>query len=102
MKGYNGNQLFDNGIEEESGELTEFSLEAVVRSAAQRMIAGALEAEVTEFLQGRHNQKSILGEGFRGYRNGYHRERRVTTAVGALTVRQPRVYRTFRKKRERV
>ncbi len=62
-----------------------------MRWAAQRMIQGALEAEVTEFLQRVPNQKSKEAEGFRGYRNGYHKERKVTSAVGALTVRQPRV-----------
>lgn len=91
MKGYNEERIFDKEISKENGELTEFSLEAVVRSAAQRMVQGALEAEVTEFLARLPNQKASGAEGFRGYRNGYHKERRVTTAVGALTVRQPRV-----------
>lgn len=91
MRGYNENRFFDKEIGEENGALGEFSLEAVVRSAAQRMIQGALEAEVTEFLRRLPNQKSETAEGFRGYRNGYHQERKVTTAVGALTVRQPRV-----------
>lgn len=84
---YRERLIFENG-EERSGE---FSLEAVVRSAAQRMIQGALEAEVTEFLQRLPGEKSERAEGFRGYRNGHHEERRITTAVGALTVRQPRV-----------
>lgn len=84
---YAGNGIFENG-EEGGGE---FSLEAVVRTAAQRMIQGALEAEVTEFLGRLPGEKSERAEGFRGYRNGYHAERRITTAVGALTVRQPRI-----------
>lgn len=101
MKGYNGEGIFDKGIGDknaggirghhQNGELTEFSLEAVVRSAAERMIQGALEAEVTEFLGRPPGEKSERGDGFRGYRNGYHKERQVTTAVGGLTVRQPRV-----------
>lgn len=90
MKGYNEDGFFDNGIDEES-EGGAFSLEAVVRSAAQRMLAGALDAETTEFLQRLRGQKSSEAEGFRGYRNGYHRKRKVTTAVGTLTVRQPRI-----------
>lgn len=84
---YNGIGIFENGDKGSGG----FSLEAVVRSAAQRMIQGALEMEVTEFLQRLPGEKSEAAEGFRGYRNGHHRERRITTAVGALTVRQPRV-----------
>lgn len=91
MKGYNEERIFDKENGEQNGELTEFSLEAVVRSAAQRMIQGALEAEVTEFLGRLPGEKSERAEGFRGYRNGYHKERLVTTAVGGLTVRQPRV-----------
>jgi transposase-like protein len=91
MKGYDENGFFDKENGEESAGLTEFSLEAVVRSAAQRMIQGALEAEVTEFLQRLPGQRSSDAEGFRGYRNGYHKARNVTTAVGAIAVRQPRV-----------
>lgn len=84
---YDGNGIFEN-VE---GAVGGFSLEDVVRSAAQRMIQGALEAEVTEFLGRLPGVKSEAAEGFRGYRNGSHAERRITTAVGALTVRQPRV-----------
>jgi transposase-like protein len=91
MKVYSDNWFFDKEILEESENGGEFSLEAVVRTAAQRMIQGALEAEVTEFLQRLPFQKSTEGEGFRGYRNGHHPERKITTAAGALTVRQPRV-----------
>lgn len=91
MEGYNGKEFFDKEIREEEGSVTGFSLEAVVRSAAQVMIQAAMDAEVTEFLQRLPGQKSTEAEGFRGYRNGYHRERVVTTAVGPLAVRQPRV-----------
>lgn len=84
---YDGNGIFENA---ETGG-GEYSLEAVVRSAAQRMIQGALEAEVTEFLGRLPGEKSEAAEGFRGYRNGHHKERKISTAVGALAVRQPRV-----------
>lgn len=86
-EGYDGIGIFEN-VEVAGGG---FSLENVVRSAAQRMIQGALEAEVAEFLQRMPGEKSEGAEGFRGYRNGYHKKRRITTAVGALTVKQPRV-----------
>ncbi len=91
MKGYDENGFFDKEIGEESAALTEFSLEAVVRSVAQRMIQGALEAEVTELLQRLPGQRSSDAEEFRGYRNGYNKARNVTTAVGAIAIRQPRV-----------
>jgi transposase-like protein len=88
-KEYNKNLFFDNEISQEN-EHTPFSLEAMVRSAAQRMIQGALELEVEEFLQrGRYDKTTA--ENFRGYRNGYHQEREVATAVGGLVVKVPRV-----------
>lgn len=91
MRGYDEKRFFDKENRGENGAQAEFSLEAVVRSAAQRMIQGALEAEVTEFLQRLPGEKSGKAEGFRGYRNGHHKERWITTAVGALSIRQPRV-----------
>ena len=84
---YRERLIFENGEAASEG----FSLESVVRSAAQRMIQGALEAEVTEFLQRLPGEKSERAEGFRGYRNGHHKERKLTTAVGGLVIRQPRV-----------
>ncbi len=88
-KEYNKNLFFDNEISQEN-ENTPFSLEAMVRKAAQRMIQGALELEVEEFLQrGRYDKTKA--ENFRGYRNGYHQEREVATAVGGLVVQVPRV-----------
>lgn len=90
MKEYNETSIFDNEIEQENENLSPFSLEAMVRSAAQRMIQAALEAEVTEFLERLPGEKTRPGE-FRGYRNGYHRERVVSTAAGALQVKVPRV-----------
>jgi putative transposase len=89
-KEYNETRIFDNENATESENLSPFSLEAIVRSAAQRMIQAALEAEVTEFLQRLPGEKSPPEE-FHGYRNGHHRERTVSTAVGALRVKVPRV-----------
>lgn len=89
-KEYNETRIFDNEMGASDENMSPFSLEAVVRSAAQRMIQAALEAEVTEFLERLPGEKS-LPEEFRGYRNGHHRERTVSTAVGALRVRVPRV-----------
>ena len=47
-----------------------FSLADVVRSAAQRMIQGALEAEVTEFWGRMPGENSEAAEGFRGIGTG--------------------------------
>ncbi len=65
-KEYNENVLFDNELIERAEGLSAFSLEAMVRSAAQRMIQAALEAEVSEFLQRLQFEK--VAENFRGYR----------------------------------
>ena len=63
-------------------------LEALVRERARRMLAAALEAEVTAFLgRGRYER----GVPFRGYRNGFHAPREMTVGVGAVAVRVPRV-----------
>lgn len=90
-KGYNENLIFDNEIGVASENMSPFSLEAMVRNAAQRMIQAALEAEVTEFLERLPGEKVRPGEVPRGYRNGHHKERVVSSAVGGLTVKVPRV-----------
>jgi transposase-like protein len=90
QKEYNETKFFDNEVVEETANLSPFSLEVMVRSAAQRMIQAALEMEVEEFLQRSKHEKVVVGE-FRGYRNGHHRQRRVSTAVGALQIKVPRV-----------
>lgn len=54
------------------------------------MIQAALEAEVEEFLQRAKYDKTSADE-FRGYRNGHHLERTVSTTVGGLKVQVPRV-----------
>ena len=90
-KEYNETLIFDNEIGTSSENISPFSLEAMVRNAAQRMIQAALEAEVTEFLERLPREKVRPGQEARGYRNGYHQERVVSSAVGGLTVRVPRV-----------
>ncbi len=66
-------------------------LEAIARRAAQTMIQAALEREVEEYL-GRHRYvRSGETEEFRGYRNGYSKERSLTLGSGQIEVRQPRV-----------
>ena len=86
-----GDLIFDN-LEGrlKTDELSSFSMEAYIRNAAQRMIQAALEAEVWEFLERPRYVKTVKDE-FRGYRNGHHVERTVSTTVGGLKVRVPRV-----------
>lgn len=59
------------------------------REGARKMLAAALEAEVTEFL-GRRRYERTEGEHV-GYRNGYHRPREITIGLGSVEVRVPRV-----------
>lgn len=88
---YNETQIFNNSDLVENAGGSGFSLEDYIRSAAQRMIQAALELEVEEFLQRARYDKSSATEEFRGYRNGHHKERVVSTAVGGLEVKVPRV-----------
>ena len=64
------------------------TLEEMVREGARRMLAAALEEEVSTFL-GRDRYER--GEEFRGYRNGYHPSRELTVGVLAVEVKAPRV-----------
>lgn len=84
------NLFFDNDIYENEANLPQFNLERLARSAAQQMIQAALEAEVSEFLE-RGKYAKTNPEDFRGYRNGHHKERTISTSFGSLEVKVPRV-----------
>ena len=65
-------------------------LDEIVRDGARQMLAAALQAEVAAFVDAHRGE--VDGQGRRlVVRNGYHRSREVTTAAGAVMVRQPRV-----------
>jgi transposase-like protein len=74
-------------------------LDEVARAGALAMLKEVLEAEVEEFL-GRKRYERVSPDsgaaerGFRGYRNGYGKERRVTVGSGTLPIRAPRVRET--------
>jgi transposase-like protein len=56
------------------------------------MLQEVLEGEVEEFLgRKRYERSNGGGEQFRGYRNGFGQERRVTVGSGTLPIRAPRV-----------
>lgn len=65
-------------------------LDQIVREGARKMLAAALQAEVTAYVEqfadevDEHGHRLVV-------RNGYHAEREVTTAAGAVAVRAPRV-----------
>jgi len=66
-------------------------LEAIVRRGARMMLEQALEQEVAEYLERSRNQRAGSEEEFRGYRNGYSKERNLTVGSGTIKVKVPRV-----------
>ena len=65
-------------------------LDAIVRDGARQMLAAALAAEVAAYIEAHSGEVDVKGHRL-VVRNGYHAEREVTTAAGAVTVRAPRV-----------
>ena len=68
------------------------TLDVLAREGAQRMLIGALEQEVEEFL-GRARSARAEGER-RGYRNGAGQPRKIALGCGTVEVRAPRVRET--------
>jgi len=65
-------------------------LDEIVRDGARQMLAAALLAEVAAHVEALRGE--IDADGHRlVVRNGFHQPREVTTAAGAVQVRQPRV-----------
>jgi len=65
-------------------------LDEIVRDGARQMLAAALQAEVAAYIE--QHADDVDENGHRlVVRNGYHDERQVATAAGAVRVRQPRV-----------
>jgi histone H3/H4 len=87
---YNDNLFFDNDLYESEANLPQFNLERLARHAAQQVIQHAVEMELSEFLE-REKYAKTAAENFRGYRNGHHKQRTISTSFGSLEVRVPRV-----------
>ena len=66
------------------------ALTEVLKQGAQRMLAVAIQAEVDEWIEGRKQYTDESGCQ-QVVRNGYLPERKITTGVGEIKVRQPRV-----------
>ena len=75
---------------EGKAELVGMSLDELARTGAQRMLAAALEAEVSEYLATHCKQRDQRGKALVG-RNGHARARKVTVGSGTIEVRAPRV-----------
>ena len=65
-------------------------LDAIVRDGARQMLAAALAAEVAAYIEAHSGEVDVNGHRL-VVRNGYHAEREVITAAGAVTVRAPRL-----------
>jgi len=65
-------------------------LDEIVRDGARQMLAAALQAEVAAYIDAFADEVDDVGHRL-VVRNGYHGPREVTTAAGAVPVRQPRV-----------
>jgi len=65
-------------------------LDEIVREGARQMVEAALKAEVADYVERFADQLDDTGRRL-VVRNGYHHEREVLTAAGAVTVRAPRV-----------
>jgi transposase-like protein len=75
----------------ENGAATDrLLLDEIVRDGARAMLAAALQAEVAAYVEAHAEQLDPNGHRL-VVRNGYHAPREVTTAAGAVPVRQPRV-----------
>src|ERR671913_1731198 len=74
----------------EANETGASLLDAIVRDGARQMLAEALQAEVAAYVDGHRGEVDADGRQL-VVRNGFHAAREVTTAAGAVSVRQPRV-----------
>ena len=65
-------------------------LDEIVRDGARQMLAAALQAEVAAYIEAHVTRSTRTVAGWWSA-TGIHAEREVTTAAGAVPVRQPRV-----------
>ena len=72
------------------GSFSEDPLTSVLSSGAQRLLAQAVEMEVTAFIAAHGDLEDDAGRR-RVVRHGHHRERQVQTGIGPVAVRCPRV-----------
>lgn len=66
-------------------------LTEILREGAQRLLAEAIEAEVTEWIEERKHLRDAAGRR-QVVRNGRMPERTITTGIGEIQVEQPRVH----------
>ena len=74
---------------------------SVLRSGARRLLAQAVEMEVTAFIAAHGDLEDDAGRR-RVVRHGHHRERQVQTGIGPVAVRCPKLCQSAAKKWRRL
>ncbi|MDT5169763.1 MAG: hypothetical protein QOD02_3094, partial [Mycobacterium sp.] len=82
--------VHDSGSSNEDAGASRSLLDEIVRDGARQMLAAALAAEVAAYVEQFVDQVDERGRRL-VVRNGYHDEREVLTAAGAVAVTAPRV-----------
>src|SRR5882672_1678405 len=67
------------------------ALTDILRQGAQAMLSSAIEAEVAQWIEGHEHLRDERSHR-QVVRNGYLPERSITTGIGPMMVRQPRVH----------
>lgn len=75
---------------ESNGNAGSLLIDEIVRDGARQMLAVALQAEVAAYIDAHAEERDEAGHRL-VVRNGFHAQREVTTAAGAVPVRAPRV-----------
>lgn len=87
-------KIIDGGAESNQGGVaagvSRSPIDEIVREGARRMLEAALRAEVAAYVERFADELDENGRKL-VVRNGYHNERQVLTAAGAVTVTAPRV-----------
>src|ERR1700757_4145124 len=82
--------VHDADASNENGTSGGSLLDEIVRDGARAMLAAAWQAEVAAYIDAHLGEVDENGYRLVG-RNGYHGEREVLTAAGAVSVKAPRV-----------
>jgi transposase-like protein len=79
-------EKFQESLQE---NLINLTFRDLARKGAELMLRLALEAEISEFIEG-HSRKLMPTGQHRIVRNGYHGERQIQTGIGDVSVKVPR------------
>ena len=82
--------VHDSDSSNEDAGASRSLLDEIVRDGARKMLAAALAAEVAAYIDAHAGEVDENGHRL-VVRNGYHHQREVLTAAGAVTVKAPRV-----------